>query len=200
MVDRDRLSEVHRYWFGELKSPADVPSEKMKMWFGAPVEVDDDIREKFAADLDAASRIEWDLGRLSRVEQVGLVVLFDQFPRHMYRATGQQFAYDQKALAIARQLLKDGPGPFFPVERTFVSLPFMHSENLLDQDYAVTFVANVLQAAPPEARDGPRIGFDFAYKHWMIIKKFGRFPHRNAPLGRESTPEEMEFLKNGRGF
>jgi uncharacterized protein (DUF924 family) len=72
---------------------------------------------------------------------------------------------------------------------------------MADQDYSVAFVATQLLTAPLDIREkGPRNGFDFAYKHWMIIRKFGRFPHRNEMMGRESTPEEIEFLKGGRGF
>jgi uncharacterized protein (DUF924 family) len=196
------LADIHRYWFGDLTSPTDLPPpEKFDLWFGAKLETDAHIRDTFGKYLIPARETSWDLDNLSRVEQVGLVVLLDQFPRNIYRSTGDAFAYDAKALSVARELLKDGPDRFFPAERIFVALPFMHSENIVDQDYSVAFLATQLLAAPTDRREpGPRNGFDFAYKHWMIIRKFGRFPHRNVMLGRESTPEEIEFLKDGRGF
>jgi uncharacterized protein (DUF924 family) len=134
------------------------------------------------------------------MEQVGLVILLDQFPRQIHRDSGDAFAYDAKALSIARRLLAAGPDRFWPVERTFVALPFEHSEDIADQDYAVLLFAAEAVAAPADARDGLRMALDFATKHRDIIRKFGRFPHRNAALGRESTPEEVEFLKGGRGF
>ena len=195
------LTDVYSYWFGDLQSPSDVVApEKVDIWFSAKPETDAHIRDTFGKYLEPARETTWDLANLSRAEQVGLVVLLDQFPRNIHRTIGDAFAYDAKALSIARELLKDGPGRFLPPEQIFVSLPFMHSENLIDQDYSVAFVANMLLRAPLDKRDGPRNGFDFAYKHWMIIRKFGRFPHRNVMMGRESTPEEIEFLKNGRGF
>lgn len=195
------LTDIYRYWFGDLKSPTDpVPQEKFDLWFGAKPETDAYIRDTFGKYLVPARETTWDLANLTREEQVGLVVLLDQFPRNIYRTGGDAFAFDAKALAVARELLAAGPARFFPIERTFVALPFMHSENLEDQDYCAAFFATEMLAAPLAVRDGPRNGFDFAYKHWMIIRKFGRFPHRNEALGRDSTPEELEFLKAGRGF
>jgi uncharacterized protein (DUF924 family) len=76
----------------------------------------------------------------------------------------------------------------------------MHAENIVEQDRSMLYMAEALNSAPPEMRTQARIGMDFAYKHWDIVKKFGRFPHRNVMMGRESTPEELEFLKSGRGF
>lgn len=196
------LADIHRYWFGDINAPTDIVApEKVDIWFSAKPETDAYIREHFGKYLEPARETSWDLANLSRIEQVGLVVLLDQFPRNIHRTSGDAFAYDAKALSIARELLKDGPDRFFPAERIFVSLPFMHSENMADQDYSVAFVATQLLTAPLDIREkGPRNGFDFAYKHWMIIRKFGRFPHRNEMMGRESTPEEIEFLKGGRGF
>ncbi len=76
----------------------------------------------------------------------------------------------------------------------------MHAENIVEQDRGMLYTAEALNSTPPEARTQIRIGMDFAYKHWDIVRKFGRFPHRNVMMGRDSTPEEIEFLKNGRGF
>lgn len=195
------LTDIHRYWFGELKSPTDmVPPEKMQMWFRPTVEVDNHIRDTFGKYLEAAKATEWDMSHLSREEQVGLVILLDQFPRQIFRESGQAFAYDAKAKAIAEDLIKDGFERFYPVERTFVFLPFEHSEDLADQDRSVWLFAGETLTASAPALTGTRMALDYATKHRDIIQKFGRFPHRNAPLGRESTPEELEFLKGGRGF
>lgn len=195
------LTDIHRYWFGEINSPTDkVAPERMKVWFEPSKEVDDHIRDTFGKYLEAAKATEWDLDNLSRMEQVGLVILLDQFPRQIHRESGDAFAYDEKALSIARRLFAGGPDRFWPVERTFVALPFEHSEDIADQDYAVLLFAAEAVAAPPDAKDRARMALDYATKHRDIIRKFGRFPHRNAALGRESTAEEVEFLKGGRGF
>jgi uncharacterized protein (DUF924 family) len=194
------LLDAYTYWFGELKSPTDIPAEKQEMWFSAKPETDEYIRNTFGKYLEAAKSTEWDLANLSRMEQVGLVVLLDQFPRNIHRTTGDAFAYDSKARSVARELLRNGGQDYYLVERQFVSLPFMHSEDVADQDYSVWYCANELMLAPPSHTDRMRQGLDYATKHRDIIRKFGRFPHRNAMIGRESTPEEVEFLKGGRGF
>jgi uncharacterized protein (DUF924 family) len=198
MLDRKILTDVHRYWFGD--DAANVPKEKFDLWFSAKPEFDAEIRERYEKYLAPAKATDWNLATLSQWEQVGLVILLDQFPRNIYRSTGDAFAYDEKARTISNELLKDGVTRFHPSERPFVMLPFMHSELMADQDRSVALYANELAAAPPERVEGARMAFDFAYKHWMLIRKFGRFPHRNAMMGRQSTPEEIEFLKGGRGF
>ncbi|MEX2318305.1 MAG: DUF924 family protein, partial [Bauldia sp.] len=128
------LTDIHRYWFGEINSPTDtVAPERVEAWFKPTKDVDDHIRDTFGKYLEAAKATEWDLDNLSRVEQVGLVVLLDQFPRQIHRESGDAFAYDEKALSIARRLMAGEPTRFWPVERTFVFLPFEHSEDLADQ-------------------------------------------------------------------
>ena len=195
------LTDIHRYWFGELNSPTDeVAQERIDTWFKPTKEVDDHIRDAFGRYLEAAKATEWDVDNLARMEQIGLVILLDQFPRQIHRESGDAFAYDEKALSIARRLLAGGPDRFWPVERTFVALPFEHSEEIADQDYAVLLFAAEAVSAPDHLKESRRNQLDYATKHRDIIRKFGRFPHRNAVLGRESTAEEVEFLKGGRGF
>ncbi|MCR4282753.1 MAG: DUF924 domain-containing protein [Bauldia sp.] len=194
------LTDIHRHWFGELKSPTDVPADRTDMWFRPTAEIDNHIRDTFGKYLAAAKATEWDLDNLARMEQVALVILLDQFPRHIHRDSGDAFAYDAKALSIARRLVAGGIERFYRAERTFVLLPFEHSEDIADQDYSTLLFAAETVAAPAAVKEGGRAALDYATKHRDIIRKFGRFPHRNAALGRESTPEEIEFLKSGRGF
>ena len=195
------LTDIHRYWFGELNSPTDkVAQERIDMWFKPTKEIDDHIRDAFGRYLEAAKATEWDVDNLARMEQIGLVILLDQFPRQIHRESGDAFAYDDKALSIARRLLATGLERFWPAERTFVVLPFEHSEDAADQDYAVLLFAAEAVSAPDHLKESRRNQLDYATKHRDIIRKFGRFPHRNALLGRESTAEEEEFLKGGRGF
>lgn len=197
------LVEVYRYWFGDGPpySP-EAMKARMDIWFGAKPEVDAHIRDTFGKYLPAAKDTAWDLANLSREEQVGLVILLDQFPRNIHRTGSEAFAYDAKARQIVKELTANGTDSqrFTPVERTFVHLPFMHSEDIADQDISVMLYAVEAARAPADAVEGARNGLDFATKHRDIIRKFGRFPHRNVALGRESTSEEIEFLKGGRGF
>ena len=199
-MDKTILADIYRYWFGELDPVSGMPGkDRADMWFKQSDAVDAHIRENFAQYLEPAKTAEWNLAALSREEQVALLVLLDQFPRNLFRQSAEAFAYDAKAREIARALI-GGWRTFRIFEQGFVMLPFEHSEDIVDQDYSVMLFAERAVEAPEAIKDGPRGGIDFATKHRDIIRKFGRFPHRNAILGRESTPEEVEFLKAGRGF
>ena len=199
-MNKALLRDIHRFWFGELKSPEDLP-ERTDIWFKQSDEIDRQIREAFGGFIPEAAATAWDVNGLSRVERTALVVLFDQFPRNIYRASGEGFAYDAKAREIARALIRSGIETFFWVERVALVLPFEHSEDMADQDYAVLLAAKLAVGAPESLRDFCRTQLDYATWHRDIIRKFGRFPHRNAVLGRESTAAEAAFIaERGRGY
>ncbi len=188
------LTDIHSYWFGELRAPGDIPKEQMELWFTVKPETDAHIRDTYGKYLEAAKSTEWDLANLSRMEQVGLVVLLDQFPRNMFRGTSRAFAADPLALDAARHVLAQGyDRGYLPVERLFAYLPFEHSEALEDQLRACELMQPLEQF--PETAGVYR----YALAHRDIIQRFGRFPHRNAALGRTTTPEEQAFLDSG-GF
>jgi uncharacterized protein (DUF924 family) len=199
-MNLDDLDAIHDYWFGEpLEEPAG--EERMARWFRPAAAVDDHIRVTFGPLIPKASATEWDLSRLSQRQQTALVILLDQFPRQIHRGSGEAFASDAKARAIARLLVAEGQWRRFPsVARAFLFLPFEHSEDVADQDLSLLLFCEAIQAAPPASLADARLHLDFATKHRDIIRRFGRFPHRNVDLGRTSTPEEIEFLKGGRGF
>ncbi len=195
------LDEVHEYWFGTLDAPEAKAPEKAKLWFERNDETDRTIRERFGWAIADAAALEWNLGALSRREQIGLVVLLDQFPRNIYRTTGQAFAYDPRARGIAGALMALGIDRFYLAERLFLFLPSMHSEAIADQDRCVLLVAEQALAVPEDWKENLRQALDFATKHRDLIRRFGRFPHRNEMLGRESTDAEKAFLAaHGRGF
>ena len=159
-------------------------------WFGKDAAFDDDIRRRFLKlHEDAAA------GRLSRWEQtaegaLALLILLDQFPRNMFRGEARAFASDPLARAIAAGALVRGFDAQAPDGmRGFFYLPFEHSENLADQERAVAFY---------KATDDAD-GLKWAEIHADIIRRFGRFPHRNVALGRATTPDEQAFLDSG-GF
>jgi len=194
------LRDIHHYWFGALAAPTDQNPEKEAIWFRQSDETDAHIRSTYGPYIARAAAIDWDLDALSREEQVGLVVLLDQFPRNIFRTTGEAFAHDPKALAIARKLVAGGLDRFWLYEQNFVCLPFEHSEAVADQDLSVMLYARMAVEAPADWQANKREVTDYATKHRDVIRKFGRFPHRNTVLGRPSTPEELEFLKGGRGY
>ena len=199
-MDVTILDAVYLYWFGDLKAWDEQPDEqRRKDWFRPTPEIDAHIRDTWGQHTVTARDTAWDLAALTRRQQVALIVLLDQFPRQIHRDSGAAFACDPAALAIARQLVGNWRR-FFVVEQTFLMLPFEHSEAIADQDMAVKLYAERTLEVPPDHLDSAREQLDYATKHRDIIRKFARFPHRNAVLGRESTAEEVEFLKGGRGF
>ena len=165
-------------------------------WFRKSDAFDGEIRARFAPlvvagrDGDLADWIETPQSTLA------LLLVLDQFPRNLHRGSPLAFASDARARAVARTALAEGiERALTKVERAFLYLPFEHSESLADQDAAVTLFATI--ADHPEM---PTV-FDYALRHRDVIRRFGRFPHRNAALGRPSTPEEAAYLAEpGAGF
>ncbi|MBG9387020.1 DUF924 family protein [Caenimonas aquaedulcis] len=158
-------------------------------WFKKDAAFDDRFRGAFLARHEAAARGELDGWAQSAEGALALLILLDQFPRNSFRGTPRMFATDGKARDIARQSLAAGWDVQVPPElRNFFYLPLMHSEALADQDRAVALT----QALGGEHQR-------FALMHRDIIARFGRFPHRNAVLGRSTTQEEQRFLDEG-GF
>ncbi len=201
VLDKSVLRDIHRFWFGDLRSAVDHREERTALWYEQSAETDREIGERFGRFLPEAAAAVWQVSELSREEAIGLVVLFDQFPRNLFRGSGEAFTYDAKARELARGLIAPGIDRFFWVERVALVLPFEHSEDLADQDYSVMLAAELAVRAPEQLRDFCRDTLDYATRHRDIVRKFGRFPHRNAALGRESTPDEAAFLaKEGRGY
>jgi uncharacterized protein (DUF924 family) len=201
LLDRTVLREIHRFWFGDLGSPTDLDKDRTAIWYEQSDETDREISERFGRLIPEAATAAWDVAGLSREEGIALVVLLDQFPRNLFRQSREAFAYDAKARAIARALIATGIDRFFFVERVALVLPFEHSEDVADQDYAVMLAAELAVAAPESLRELCRSTLDYATRHRDIIRRFGRFPHRNALLGRASTAAEAAFTETaGRGF
>ena len=195
------LRDIHAWWFGPLADKTSRNAEKTDIWFKRSDETDAHIGDNWGQYLKPAREIDWDLDALSREEQIALIILLDQFPRNIFRESGEAFAYDAKALAIAKALIARGPERFYLVEQVFLCLPLEHSENVADQDLSVLHYAQMTIDAPDDWKDYRRMALDYATKHRDLIRKFGRYPHRNAMLGRESTEEEVKFIEeHGRGF
>ncbi len=185
---------ILKFWFGEQES-ADY-GKPQKFWFIKDLERDRQIKEIFEPIYLQAKAAELDRWREEASSCLALIIVLDQFPRNIYRGQPQAFATDAQALALARYAIAKGyDRVLLPVQRWFLYLPYEHSENLADQETAVKLFSSL--------KDNPNSQSSIAYAegHLKIIKDFGRFPHRNQILGRESTPEEIEFLKQpGSGF
>jgi len=165
-----------------------------KKWFAKSAAFDDAIRLRFEPVHHAAARGEYAAWRETPEGCLALLLLLDQFPRNLYRGSAHAFATDPLARAIARRVVDAGfDQQVDPILRPFCYLPFEHSEAIEDQDRAVVlFEAH-------DAATGDVSSLEWAVRHRDIIRRFGRFPHRNAALGRETTLEEQAFLDDG-GF
>lgn len=181
-----------------LRSAQDV----LEFWFGAPGDAFyNQPRAEWFQKNPAFDRCIWerfyDLYRKGAAGELGaweekpddvlaLILLFDQFPRNMFRGDPKAFATDEKALSLAQHMIARGEDASFPgVRRLFIYLPLEHSENIEDQNLSVVLFRKLNDAQ----------GLAYALQHQAIIQQFGRFPHRNAVLGRLNTPEEEVFLK-----
>jgi uncharacterized protein (DUF924 family) len=177
------------FWF----LPPDHPGHGRNRpeWFRKNEAFDAAIRERFGADVDVA--LSTTLGEASDEAMLARILLLDQFTRNIFRDTPRAFAGDAQALALAATLVAAGRDKnLSPYRRWFAYLPFEHSESLLEQERAVALFASLRREMQNETFDS---AYDYALRHREVIARFGRFPHRNAILGRTSTAEEIEFLK-----
>lgn len=177
------------FWF----LPPDHPGHHAYRpeWFRKDAAFDAAIRKHFGADIELALRGAPSDG--PDETQLARILLLDQFTRNIFRNTPRAFAGDAQAKALAETLVAAGRDKnLSPWQRCFVYLPFEHRESLLDQERSVALFAGLRREMQNETFDG---AYDYAVRHREVIARFGRFPHRNAVLGRVSTPEEIEFLK-----
>ncbi|MCU1760352.1 DUF924 domain-containing protein [Pseudomonas sp. 14P_8.1_Bac3] len=183
------------WWFGTLESPNDIAADKGKLWFG----------KRDSQDLEAQTRFgEWVeqalAGGLTEWAQrpdgwLALVLLLDQLPRMIFRESPKSFAGDLRAQALVAQgIAADFDRQLRPIQRVFIYLVFEHCENLAVQNEAVSRYIDLIAQQPEGDRKLFADFLNYAEKHQRVIARFGRFPHRNAVLGRESTAEEVEFL------
>ena len=177
------IPAVLDFWFGPK------PGAARAEWFRKDPAFDEEIRRRFGELHAAAARRDLEAWRLSPEPLLALVIVLDQFSRNLYRGDARAFAQDAHALECAKQAVarKDDLG-LLPVQRQFLYLPYEHSESLADQEACVELMRSL------DAFEQTRGVSDWAVRHRDVIQRFGRFPHRNAALGRPSTPEETEFL------
>ena len=188
--------EILDFWFGKAQTASEVAAEKSAFWWSKNDQIDRAIINRFALTSAAAANGEFTLWSESPRGLLALIICTDQFPRNMHRDTKQAFAYDTVALAYAKQGVDSGAVQHLkPIEQVFTYLPFEHSEDLGEQQRSVALYQMLVKNAAPNEAELFNTYLKFAYKHYEIIKRFGRFPHRNLILGRASTEEELAFLK-----
>jgi uncharacterized protein (DUF924 family) len=176
------------FWFG--REGEEGYGEYREAWFSRDPDFDREVRDRFEDAYEEAV-----VGKLEQWKEearscLALILVLDQFPRNMFRGDARMYAADGLALAAARHALQQAyDRELAPVQRMFMYLPFEHSENLEDQRLSVELFRMLAEET------GSQDTLIYAVQHLKIIDRFGRFPHRNEILGRWSTPEEAEFLK-----
>jgi uncharacterized protein (DUF924 family) len=182
------LEEVLEFWFGH--SHTEDYGKPRQYWFVKNKNFDEEVRSRFLSIYQKAAAGELNNWQESPLSCLALIIILDQFPRHMFRDTPQAFATDNLALKYANYAVdRHYDKELLPVQRWFIYCAFEHSEKLEDQEKAVALFSTL------ESDRDSASAIAYARKHLKVIQQFGRFPHRNKILGRQNTPEEDEFLK-----
>ena len=190
------------WWFGSADDPNAVVAQQGRLWFGKRDSQDLEARERFGELVEqalAGGLTEWTQGPEG---WLALVLLLDQLPRMIFRETPKAFSGDLRAQQLVAQgIAADFDRALRPIQRVFIYLVFEHCEHLAVQNEAISRFTELMNQQPEADRAVFADNLDYAERHQQIIARFGRFPHRNAVLGRESTAEELAFLKRpGSGF
>jgi len=176
------FQEIISFWYGDSVKP---------LWFNSTTEFDQTLKERFETTYLAARNGKLDDWKDSGLGLLALVILYDQIPLNIYRGNAKGFETEALARDMAEIAIKNGWDKTLSREQqAFLYMPFMHSENLDDQDRGIAF----FEAA------GLTENAKFAHHHRAIIERFGRFPHRNTILGRESSEAELAYLNSGEAF
>jgi len=191
-----RVKEILDYWFGNVEHTV-LPSEnRTQVWFGDSSAVDKEIKVKFADDIQSAINDDYAAWEGTARGSLALIILLDQFPRHVYRDTPKAYAQDQKSLDLCfTGIQKQFDHELSLIERVFFYFPLMHSEDIRIQSTSLRAFQTLVELSFPETRGIFDNFYDYAKRRNDIISRYKRFPQRNEILGRESTPEELEFLK-----
>jgi uncharacterized protein (DUF924 family) len=190
------IDEVLSYWLEPLPTTPEAVEAKKKFWFDGGSDVDREVRERFGAHVERARRGELDAWAETPQGTLALIVLIDQFSRNLHRGTPDAFSHDPKALRLASDGYDRGRfDGFGTIEHFFASMPFRHAEDVETQKRGVTRAVKDALGAETHLRELMIYSVDWARKHLDVIVRFGRFPHRNAALGRASTPDELEYLR-----
>ena len=187
------------FWFAGSRESEDEFSSRMEVWFMNSDSFDLEIQQKFEPAIEVAAS-----GSVSDLEEdargiLALIIALDQFPRNIYRGTPKAFAYDQEALRLTMKAIDSGlADSLLYVEKLFVYMPLQHSEDLEIQEFSVKTFASLKDSAHSEVQMKSAVdSLEYSELHRDIIWDFGRFPHRNEILGRESTQAEIDFLASG---
>jgi uncharacterized protein (DUF924 family) len=193
--DQIRIDAILSFWFKDKELTAPQIDGRMDVWFGEDSVFDEEIAREFADDVDRASEGKLDHWGNEPRGRLALIILLDQFRRNIYRNSPDAFARDKAALKLCVEgaMEKKDQG-LTPIQKAFFYMPLQHAESRKVQDKSCDIFNKLAEAVSPTYRETFETMAQFAELHADIIRRFGRFPHRNAILGRENTPEEDEYL------
>ena len=191
------FEQVLDFWFADAAAGREAAERRQRVWFSGGETFDQRCRDDFSASLDAAARGRLDHWKTSPRGRLALILLLDQFSRNIYRGTADAFGQDAQALALCLEGIELGHDvQLSPIERTIFYMPLEHAEDRATQALSVQHFEALAAQAPAPLRALLQANVDYVHKHRDIIETFGRFPHRNAVLGRKNTPEEEAYLAN----
>ena len=199
----DEARSVREFWFGAVPLSADGMNRRVLFWYGDESSAlrqrrDEHIRVRFGALLERAAKGELAAWADGPRRRLSLIILLDQFPRSIFRGSARAFAYDGQALAPSLSGMQSGADAALNVvERIFFYMPLQHAETREVQEESVAAYRRLLAEAPAELHDNFAGALRSAENHRTLIERFGRFPHRNRALGRETTPQELDWLRTG---
>jgi uncharacterized protein (DUF924 family) len=173
--------KIVNFWFSDRVE---------KLWYNSTPEFDNEVEQKFSSDYSAACNGELDHWKTSEIGCLALIILFDQYPLNVFRNNKQSFVTEKQAIDIAKHCVEQGlDKKLTKTQRSFIYMPFIHSEDIADQKLSIELFQNL----DPE-------NTKFAKHHFDIVEKYGRFPHRNKILGRESSSDEIDYLSSKEAF
>lgn len=194
----NRIEDILEFWFGAFPTPYTSDGSKLDMWFTDGAAYDSEIFIKFGIDYEKAINDELNHWVDSHRGRLALIILLDQFSRHIHRGSAEAFAQDSKAQALCIDGIGAGDdSKCHSVERSFFYLPLEHAEDIEKQNLSVRAYSQLVQDVPEDYRRAYEMNLTYAKDHHHVIEKFGRFPELNEILNRESTPEELEFIASG---
>ncbi len=191
----ETTDSILEFWFGNSTSNREINDQKKSLWWSKNDQTDQQITERFEGISNAVYRGETPQMQRSARGLLASIICLDQFPRNMYRGAAGAFACDPAALRFAMEMVDNAwDQTLLPVWRVFAWLPFEHSEDIAMQHKSLELYDNLRNSVEQDERQMFDEYYQFAYRHFEIIERFGRYPHRNQILERESTAEELAFL------
>jgi len=194
-MNNPEIQQILDFWFSDRELDSPQLDSRMDRWFGANDKLDEQIRREFGALIEQAATGQLDDWSNTARGRLALIILLDQFSRNAYRGTAQAFTHDRKALKLAIEGTMAGDHKNLKaVERMFFFMPLQHAESLKIQEKSVSVFKALAKTVPGTLHETFLMAAEFAELHRDIVAEFGRFPHRNAVLGRPNSSAETAYL------